>query len=191
MEVPGLISRNLSMNPKRITIMSESTVLTITFVLPLMTASVACSSNLLSASSYDGAAPLTTINRSSQTIPPILSCILCPLVMAKSFVQHQLFMMSVDVNALLISDLNCPFVSAPVRFSGSLLSNLKLTRELEPCVFLVKPLIGRLLLKLFTSPISSALNLLAVFETPLSMLKSHSLKVRCNSLPFRGRSHIT
>ena len=52
-------------------------------------------------------------------------------------------MLSVDVNALLISDLNCTFVSAPViiRFSRSLLSNLKLTRELEPCVFLVKPLI--------------------------------------------------
>ena len=47
MEVSGSISRNFSLNPKRITMMSESTVLTIKLVLPLMTASFACSSNLL------------------------------------------------------------------------------------------------------------------------------------------------
>ena len=78
-------------------------------------------------------------------------------------------MLSVDVNALLISDLNCTFVSAPViiRFSRSLLSNLKLTRELEPCVFLVKPLIERSVLKSVTIPISPAPNLLALFETSL------------------------
>ena len=103
----------------------------------------------------------------------------------KSFFQHQLFMFSVDVNALLISDLNCTFVSAPIiiRFSRSLLSNLKLTRELEPCVFLVKPLIERSVLKSVTFPISSAPNLLALFETSLSMPKSHSLNVRCGFLP--------
>ena len=126
-----------------------------------------------------------TISLSSQTIPPILSSFLCPLVKMKSFFQHQLFMFSVDVNALLISDLNCTFVSAPIiiRFSRSLLSNLKLTRELEPCVFLVKPLIERSVLKSVTFPISSAPNLLALFETSLSMPKSHSLNVRCGFLP--------
>ena len=50
------------MNPTIIKMMSKSTVLTITFVLPLVIASFACSTNLLS---NDGAAPLTTHDNKS------------------------------------------------------------------------------------------------------------------------------